>query len=116
MTPKLKGRFRALYPGDSLHHHRFQLNSAELLRALAEDDGGSVVDQLGAPHTKLKHRIVTVKRADGGVVAVLDEAGTSLLDDFIRRRLVYEAVPLDAEYQRVYRLTPAGREHAGAVR
>lgn len=93
------------------------MDSAGLLRALIEDEGGgSIVDQRGAPHTDLKRRTITVKRADGSVVAVLDAAGASLLDDFIRRRLVYEAVPLDAEYRRVYRLTPAGRECAGAVR
>ena len=38
--------------------------------------------------------------------------GAKLLDRFIRARLVYEAVPLDAEQRREYLLTPA----AGASR
>jgi hypothetical protein len=33
-----------------------------------------------------------------------------ILDDLIRASFVYEAVPLDEKYRRIYRLTPDGLE------
>jgi hypothetical protein len=84
------------------------LDSTDILRLLAED-GGSLVDQLGAPHTDIKLRTLTVKRADGRVAAILpDDFGAAVLRDFIGAGLIYEAVPLDQEFRRVYRLTPDG--------
>ena len=85
------------------------MRSTEILRLLAEDGGGSLVDQLGAPHTDIKLRTLTVKRADGRVAAILPgDFGAAVLRDFIEARLVYEFVPLDEEFRRVYRLTPDG--------
>ena len=82
-----------------------QLRSSELLQILAErdGDGGSLIDQLGAPHTNIKLRTITVKTSDGEVVAIFDGRGGGLiLDEFIRASLVYEAVPLDEQFRRVY--------------
>ena len=85
------------------------MRSSELLQKLAEDGGGYLVDQLGCPHTDLKARAITVYRANGQLVTILDGTGGGMiLDDFIRASLVYEAEPLDEQFRRVYRLTPDG--------
>ena len=68
------------------------------------------MDELGAPHRDdLKLRTVSVKAADGRDIAtVAGDAASQILDDLIRAKFVYEAVPLDRKYRRVYRLTPDG--------
>jgi hypothetical protein len=88
------------------------LHSTEILRLLAEDGGGSLVDQLGAPHTDIKLRTLTVKRADGRVSTILPgDVGAAVLRDLIQASFVNESVPLDDEFRRVYRLTPDGLAH-----
>jgi hypothetical protein len=86
------------------------IRSGELLRLLSEHDGAYLLDELGALHRDdLKLRTITVKAANGRDMFVLPgEGGTHILDDFIRASLVYQAVPLDDKYRRVYRLTPDG--------
>jgi hypothetical protein len=94
-----------------------KLRSTEVLRLLAEDGGGSLVDQLGAPHTDIKLRTLTVKRADGRVATILHgDSGAAVLRDFIEAGFVYESVPLDEEFRRVYRLTPDGLRTAPLAR
>jgi hypothetical protein len=67
------------------------------------------VDDLSAPHRDdLKLRTVTVKATDGRKIMILGGDGPTVLDDLIRSRFVYEAVLLDEEYRRIYRLTPDG--------
>jgi hypothetical protein len=86
-----------------------KLRSTEILRLPAEDGGGSLVDQLGAPHTNIKLRTLTVKRADGHVATILPgDFGAAVLRDLIQGSFVYESIPLDDEFRRVYRLTPDG--------
>jgi len=85
--------------------------STEILKLLAQQEGGYLSDQLGAPHRDdLKCRTITVRAADGREIAILNNDSQHILDDFIRARLVYEAVPLDEKYCRIYRLTPDGLE------
>ena len=73
--------------------------------------------KLGAPdRNDIKARTVTVKTADGRDIAwVGGDAGSQILDDLIRAGLVYEAVPLDENYSRIYRLTPDGLKRGKAV-
>jgi hypothetical protein len=88
------------------------MRSIEVLALTAQQAGRYLLDELGAPHRDdLKLRTVTVKTSEGRDVAQISgDASSEILDDLIRGRFVYEAVPLDEKYRRVYRLTPAGFE------
>jgi hypothetical protein len=91
------------------------MRSGELLHFLAADGGGSLVYQLGCPHTDIKLHTVTVKRADGRAYATLPgDHGRPIIDDFLRAGLMYEAEPLDEKYRRVYRLMPDGLTRGAA--
>jgi hypothetical protein len=86
------------------------MGSTEILRLLAQQEGGYFLDELGAPHRDdLKLRTVTVKTADGRDEATISgDTASKILSELIRAKSVYEAVPLDEKYRRVYRLTPGG--------
>jgi hypothetical protein len=93
-----------------------QIRSTEILKLLAQQTDNYLLDELGAPHRDdLKVRTMTVKTADGRDLVVFGGAeGGKILDDFLRAGLVYEAVPLDDEYRRIYRLTPDGLKRGKA--
>jgi hypothetical protein len=92
------------------------MRSTEILHLLAEDGGGCLVYQAGAPFTDSKLPTVTVKRADGCEIAVLPgQQGGQIIEDFVRASLIYEAVPLDDRFRRVYRLTPDGLARGTAI-
>jgi hypothetical protein len=86
-----------------------KIGSTEILAYLAHNSGSYILDELGAPHRDdLKNRTVTLKTSDDHDFEIFSEGGPKILDDFIRAGLVYEAVPLDDKYRRIYRLTPDG--------
>ena len=90
------------------------MRSTEILALLAQHEGRYLLDELGAPHRDdLKLRTMTVKTAHGhDILSVSGDAGSQILGELIRAGLVYEAVPLDEKYTRVYHLTPDGLERA----
>lgn len=91
------------------------IHSTEILKLLARQEDSYLLDELGAPHRDdLKRRTVTMRTTNGNDIAILDNGG-QILDDFIRASLVYEAVPLDEKYRRIYRLTSDGLERAKAA-
>lgn len=86
------------------------ISSGEILKLFADHEGACLLDELGAPHRDdLKLRTITLKAADGrDILLIPGQGGGQILDDFIRASLVYEAVPLDEKYRRVYRPTLDG--------
>ena len=68
------------------------------------------------PPRRGARRTIGIRRSDGELVMLDNIEDATLLDGFIRARLVYEVVPLDAEQRREYLLTPAGRARPGVIR
>jgi len=91
------------------------MRSSDALKLLARDRETSLIEQLSAPESAAPRRTIGIRSADGQMTMLDNIEGAKLLDRFIRARLVYEAVPLDAAYRREYRLTPAGLARVGAI-
>jgi hypothetical protein len=97
-------------------HGEISTRPSAALKVLARDPDSSLIEQLSAPESGGARRTIGIRRSDGELVMLDNIEGATLLDGFIRARLVYEAVPLDAEQRREYLLTPAGQARLGVVR
>jgi hypothetical protein len=89
--------------GEITAHGLIIMRSSDALKLLARDRESSLVEQLSAPESAEPCRTIGIRCADGQMTMLDNIEGAKLLDNFIRARLVYEAVPLDAAYRREFR-------------
>jgi len=93
-----------------------QMNSSDLLQKLATR-GGYLLDQLGAPHSHLKQRHISVHSGwqrkmimSDGERKFVHVVPSEVLDDFIRAGFVAVDGDMDDQGRRIYRLTPDGKK------
>lgn len=86
-----------------------KMTFTEIMHWMAEGEESYILDELGAPYSALKGRVITVIRSDQAME--LDRpAGEELIGDLVRHGYLTEANWDSEAGQRKYELTPIGLE------